>query len=82
VVDLPFPVTGTCAATAADASIGSRCSTNTTADAVVPGAGGVVKEGKKANVEIGQIIVNDGGADGLASTAPNTVFARQGIYIP
>jgi hypothetical protein len=45
-------------------------------------AGGVVKEGKKAGVEIGQIIINDGGSDGLASTAPNTVFARQGIYIP
>jgi len=82
VVDLPFPVTGTCAATAGDATIGGACSVNTTADAVVPGAGGVVKEGKKAGVEVGQILVNDGGADGLASTAGNTVYARQGIYIP
>jgi len=82
VVDLPFPVTGTCAGTAGDATIGSRCSVTTTADAVVPGSGGVVKEQKKANVEIGQILVNDGGTDGLASTAPNTVYARQGIYIP
>lgn len=39
-------------------------------------------EGKKANVEISQIRVNDGGTDGLASTSPNTVFAREGIYIP
>jgi hypothetical protein len=82
VVDLPFPVTGTCAATPGDPSIGGTCSVNTTADAVVPGAGGVVKEQKKANVEIGQILINDGGSDGLASTAPNTVFGRQGIYIP
>jgi len=82
VVDLPFPVTGTCAATAGDATIGGTCSVSTTADAVVPGSGGVVKEGKKATVEIGQILVNDGGTDGLASTAGNTVFARQGIYIP
>ncbi len=82
VTDLPFPVTGTCATTPSDATIGSSCSVITTADAVVPGAGGVVKEGKKSNVEIGQIIINDGGTDGLASTAGNTVFARQGIYIP
>ena len=81
VVDLPFPVTGTCASTT-DTTIGGSCGVNTTADAVVPGAGGVVKEGKKANVEVGQILVNDGGADGLASTAGNTVYARQGIYIP
>jgi hypothetical protein len=81
VVDLPFPVTGTCASNT-DGTIGSTCSVTTTADAVVPGSGGVVKENKKANVEIGQILVNDGGSDGLASTAPNTVFARQGIYIP
>jgi hypothetical protein len=82
VTDLPFPVTGTCTATSGDATIGGSCGVNTTADAVVPGAGGVVKENKKANVEIGQIIINDGGSDGLASTAPNTVYARQGIYIP
>jgi hypothetical protein len=82
VVDLPFPVTGFCAATPGDTSIGGTCTTTTTADAVVPGAGGVVKEGKKANVEIGQIVVNDGGTDGLASTAGNTAYERQGIYIP
>jgi hypothetical protein len=78
VVDLPFPVTGTCAATA-DATLGSNCSVNTTADAVVPN---VVKEGKKANVEIGQIQVNDGGADGIVATSGNLLFAVQGIYIP
>jgi hypothetical protein len=82
VVDLPFPVTGTCAATPTDGTIGGTCSVTTTADAVVPTAGGVVKEGKKATVEVGQILVNDGGTDGLASTAGNTVYARQGIYIP
>ena len=29
-----------------------------------------------------QVEVFDGGADGLASTNPNTVFARQGIFVP
>jgi hypothetical protein len=79
VVDLPFPVTGTCAATSADATIGSTCNVSTSADVVVPG---VVKEGKKSNVEIGQLVINDGGTDGLATTAPNSLFNVQGIYIP
>jgi hypothetical protein len=79
VTDLPFPVTGTCAATTGDATLGSTCSVNTTADAVVPN---VVKEQKKAVVEIGQIHVNDGGSDGVVATAPNLLFAVQGIYIP
>jgi hypothetical protein len=78
-IDTPFPVTGTCAATTGDATLGSNCSVNTTADAVVPG---VVKEGKKAGVEIAQIQVNDGGSDGVVATAPNLLFAVQGIYIP
>ena len=32
--------------------------------------------------QLGQIEVQDGGADGLAATAPNEVFARQGIFVP
>ena len=78
VVDLPFPVPVTCAATAAT-NIGGTCSTNTTANAVVPGS---VKDTKRGVVEIGQIVVNDGGPDGNVSTVPNTVFERQGIFIP
>jgi hypothetical protein len=47
----------------------------------------VVKEGRKAVVEVGQIHVIDGGADGDVDTAgppnrPNELFAVQGIYIP
>jgi hypothetical protein len=26
--------------------------------------------------------VFDGGSDGVASTSPNTAFARQGVFIP
>jgi hypothetical protein len=79
VVDLPFPVTAPCVATSGDATIGGTCSVVTSADATVPG---VVKEGKKANVEIGQVVINDGGTDGLVTTPGNTTFERQGIYIP
>ena len=29
-----------------------------------------------------QVRVNDGGADGVASTTPNTLFAVQGVFVP
>jgi hypothetical protein len=82
VVDLPFPVTGTCAATPSDATIGGACNFTTGTGVCPPQCGQVIPEGKKMNVEFGQIVVNDGGTDGLASTSGNTVFERQGIYIP
>jgi hypothetical protein len=86
VVDLPFPVPAhgagpntVCKNTAVN-TIGATCTIATSADAQVPA---VVKEGKQANVEIGQIFVRDGGSDGDIDTAAgNTVFSVQGIYIP
>src|SRR4051812_22101695 len=78
VVDIPFPVGATCANTAAT-NIGGLCTANTTANAVVPGA---VKDAQRAVVEVGQITIADGGADGVTSTADNTTFEIQGIFIP
>ena len=78
VVDIPFPVNATCAATA-NTAIGGLCTANTSANATVPGA---VKDGKRATVEIGQITITDGGPDGLVGTSPNTLFATQGIFLP
>jgi hypothetical protein len=79
VVDIPFPVNGTCAATAATTTQGSTCTTNTTANAVVVGS---VKDAQRAVVEIGQLQVFDGGADGNVTTTDNTLFMVQGIFIP
>jgi hypothetical protein len=62
-----------------DATIGGDCALNTTLDALIPG---VVAEGSRAIWQLGQVVVNDGGADGQAATAPNTTFAREGIFIP
>ena len=31
---------------------------------------------------MGQVYVEDGGADGVAATYPNTLFARQGVFVP
>ena len=42
----------------------------------------VVKDTKRAIVEIGQVQVIDGGPDGVVATTPNTLFGVQGIFIP
>lgn len=77
--DTSFPVGVPCTATAAT-TIGSTCSVATTADAIAPGA---VREGTGSNWQLGAIQVFDGGTDGLASTtADNTLFADQGIFLP
>jgi hypothetical protein len=78
VQDTPFPVTVPCAATG-DTTVGSTCSVSTTFDAVMPGS---VPEAVRAVWEFGDVLVNDGGPDGVASTGPNTLFARQGVFIP
>jgi hypothetical protein len=79
VEDLSFPFTVTCVSTA-DPMVGGTCSLNTTADAIIPG---VIKEGKRTIWQLDQIKVFDGGADEVAdTTADNTLFAVQGIFIP
>jgi hypothetical protein len=76
--DLTFSFAVPCGSTSSD-TIGATCSASTTADAVVPGA---VPESKRALWAMKQIEVFDGGADGAASTTPNTLFAIQGIFVP
>ena len=51
----------------------------TTMDALLPGA---VPEGKRSIWALDQIDVIDGGADGLVSTNDNSVYLRQGIFVP
>ena len=78
VVDIPFPVNGTCANTVATTT-GGTCTVNTTANTVVVGS---VKDNQRGVIEIGQLLINDGGADGQIATADNTLFEVQGIFIP
>jgi hypothetical protein len=73
-----FAVTVPCTSSSST-SIGSTCSINTTADAVLPG---VVKEIRRAVWQMGPVQVFDGGADGVASTNPNTLFLTQGVFAP
>jgi len=83
VVDLPFTVDGSCAefagTNAAGQQQGGTCLSDTSANAAVPGA---AVAGKFGNVEIGQVVINDGGPDRLNASADNSPFMRQGIFIP
>jgi hypothetical protein len=76
--DIGFPVTAHCTATAST-TIGSTCAVSTTADAVVPGS---VTAGNRAIWQLGQVQVFDGGSDGDVDTAPNTLFATEGVFVP
>jgi hypothetical protein len=68
------PCTGTTSTT-----VGSTCTVDTTADALV---GNTIKEGVRAVWQLGKIDVYDGGADGVASTDPNTRYLTQGYFVP
>jgi len=61
------------------AGVGSTCSVTTTADSVIPGS---VVEAKRAVWQVDGVQVFDGGSDGVASTAGNTLFASQGLFVP
>jgi hypothetical protein len=76
--DTSFPMTVPCAATAST-SVGGTCSLASSFNAIVPGA---VVEENRAIWQLSEIRVYDGGADGLASTDPNTLFMRQGVFAP
>jgi hypothetical protein len=75
--DTNFPVTVPCATNGT--TVGSTCSVVTTFNAVTPGA---IVANVRSIWELADTKVYDGGADGVASTAPNTLFERQGVFIP
>jgi hypothetical protein len=77
-IDIPFPVPVDCSPTAST-STGGSCTADTSANAVVPG---MVKDGDRQVVELGQVHVDDGGPDGQTSTPGNSLFAVQGVFVP
>jgi hypothetical protein len=78
VVDIPFPMHMVCTNSSSTA-VGGLCTANTTFNAIVPNA---LREGKRSVLDLGQIVINDGGSDGNVSTAPNTRFMTQGVFVP
>jgi hypothetical protein len=59
--------------------VGANCSLNTTADAVLPGA---VRELKRTIWQLAALTIDDGGPDGVVATPDNTLFAKQGLFVP
>jgi Tol biopolymer transport system component len=76
--DFPFRFKIQCTATA-DTSIGGTCATNTTVNALFPGA---IRDGQRAIWAFDQINVYDGGNDGDVETPPQFPFVTQGIFVP
>jgi hypothetical protein len=75
----PYRFAVPCAATSSPTA-GGTCSLSSTFNAILPGS---VSEGERAIWELGDVDVFDGGADGqAATTGDNTLFARQGVFVP
>ena len=67
-------------ATTADTTVGATCDLVTDVNTLLPGA---LADGRRAMFETGQVEVYDGGPDSDADTqAGNTVFMRQGVFVP
>jgi hypothetical protein len=81
VVDIPFPVNMPCISTS-DPEVGGLCDLAFAPQPLTPVPNDTWFNGKRVVVEMTQFEVSDGGSDGVVSTTPNTVFMRQGIFIP
>jgi hypothetical protein len=77
VQDIPFPVNVYCHNTT-DTTTGGLCDDPGPQCACLPPN----LDGLRTIVEFGQIQIFDGGPDGDVNTADNTVFMRQGLFIP
>jgi hypothetical protein len=79
VSDTTLEATVPCIGTASPTG-GSSCLLSTTANALAPGT---LSAGARSVWELGQVQVDDGGADGDADTAgDNTRFMVQGLFVP
>ena len=76
--DFPLEFDVPCVPTASTATK-SLCALTTTLDAVTPGA---AAEGTRAVFALDQVEVYDGGPDEDTATADNSLFARQGLFVP
>jgi hypothetical protein len=75
---IPYSFPGSCVSTTGT-TIGSTCTANTTADALVPGT---VVENRRAVWQLGQVEVRDAGPNTIAGDGDDSTFARQGLFIP
>ena len=75
---IPFRFTAPCVSTISGTT-GSTCNVSTTADSLVPGT---VIENRRAIWQLGQIEVKDLGPNTIAGDGDDTVFVRQGVFVP
>ena len=75
--DLSVPFTVACVGTGG--TEGSNCNLTTTMDGLTANT---VLEGRRSIWQLGQFQVFDGGSDGDAETAGNTLFMTQGLFAP
>ena len=69
-----------CSPTPSDTSVGSTCRQHTSVDVLLPG---LIKEGARTVLEIGQVEVLDDGGDGaFGSGDPSLPLFRQGVFVP
>jgi hypothetical protein len=74
--DFKIPID--CSSTA-DPTIGSTCSANTTANALVPG---LIQEQRQTVVQTFRVRVDDSGANGVRGDSDDRIFATQGVFVP
>jgi hypothetical protein len=80
VVDIPFPINIPCVNTS-DPEVGSLCDVAFAPQPLSP-VNDTWFNGKRVVIEMSKFEVSDGGSDGVVSTTPNTLFLRQGIFVP
>lgn len=79
VQELDFPATVPCQANL-DPLIGAECELTTSANSLAPGS---AAGGMRANWQLGQVRVDDGGPDGVVATSTGAApFAVQGVFVP
>jgi Tol biopolymer transport system component len=77
--DIEFGPSVPCAANT-DATVGSTCSINTSVNTLIPNS---LRSGYRANMELGEVRLDDGGADGDGdTTGDNAPFLGQGVFVP
>ena len=81
VVDIPFPVHIPCVNTS-DPSVGGLCDVAFAPQPLTPIPNDTWFNGKRVVIEMTQWEVSDGGSDGVVSTTPNSIFMRQGVFVP
>jgi hypothetical protein len=76
--DFDFAVPVTCQGTALP-TVGSTCSADTSANAVVAGS---VSGGSDAIVQVFRIRLDDAGLDGIPGNGDDQLAEQQGVFVP